>query len=137
MAAVRMVRAREDFMTPLELECSAQGGDHARSVLDDRALAAFITYLVALATGVGARDIAGATRRQAEAAKARQVAMYLAHTACSWPLARVGSAFGRDRTTAAHACQRVEDMRSDAMFDALVDDCEACVRAAPCVRRRR
>ena len=121
-------------MSPLEYECAPGRRDVERRALEDRALAAFITQLVALATGVGAREIAADSRCSAEVSRARQVAMYLAHTVCAWPLARVGSAFGRDRSTAAHACQRVEDLREDKGFDTLVGQCEACVLRAP--RRR-
>jgi chromosomal replication initiation ATPase DnaA len=66
-----------------------------------------------------------------EAALARQIAMYLAHTVFSWSMSRVGAAFDRDRTTASHACHRVEDLRDDAQFDSLLLKLESCARAAP------
>lgn len=97
----------------------------------DRAKAAFIVDLMALATGIAAGDIASPTRCHARAARARQVAMYLAYVAWQWPLARVGAAFGRDRTTAGYACRLVEDLRDDELFDARLDRLEACLRAAP------
>ncbi len=97
----------------------------------DRDRAVLITHLVAYSTGVPAGEIVAAGRTGAEAAEARHLAMYLAHTALSWTLARVGAAFGRDRTTVGHACRRVEDRRDDALFDARVDALEACLRAAP------
>jgi chromosomal replication initiation ATPase DnaA len=56
--------------------------------------------------------------------------MYLAHVACAASLAAVGRAFGRDRTTASHACRRIEDRRDDAAFDALVASLESYVREA-------
>ena len=118
-------------MTPLEHACAPGRRDVERQAQNDRAFAAFITQLVAFATGVGAREIAARTRCAAKVARARQLSMYLAHTVCGWPLARVGSAFGRDRSTAAHACQRVEDLREDRAFDRLVGQCEACVMHAP------
>jgi hypothetical protein len=43
----------------------------------------------------------------------------------------VGQAFGRDRTTAGHACAVVEGLRDDKLFDARLEDLEACLRAAP------
>jgi hypothetical protein len=46
-------------------------------------------------------------------------------------LARVGAAFGRDRSTAAHACHMVEDRRDDPAFDMLLDEMEAALRALP------
>ena len=118
-------------MTPLEYECALGRREAERQQIEDRALAAFITQLVALATGVGAREIAAVSRCGTEVSRARQMAMYLAHTVCSWPLARVGLAFGRDRSTAAHACQRVEDLRENRVFDAVITQCEVCVAKAP------
>ncbi len=97
----------------------------------DRLAAAFVTSLVAMATGVPAREIFAPTRARAPAARARQIAMYLAHVGFAWPMARVAAAFGRDRTTASHACHRIEDMRDDADFDARLAAMEACLRQAP------
>lgn len=97
----------------------------------DRQAAAFVTSLVAMATGVSAREIAAPTRARAPAARARQMAMYLAHVGYAWPMSRVAAAFGRDRTTASHACHRIEDLRDDAAFDAQITAMEACLREAP------
>ena len=98
---------------------------------DDRHRAVLITHLVAYATGVSAREIAASGRRAQSACEARALAMYLCHTELSWPLSRVGAAFGRDRTTVGHACRRVEDRRDDPGFDARVSELGACVRACP------
>ncbi len=97
----------------------------------DAAMAGFVTYVVSVATGVEAGKIFATTRHSATAARARHVAMYLAHIGLAWPLSRVGAAFGRDRTTASHAVQRVEDLRDRPGFDAALDTLEACVRAGP------
>lgn len=43
--------------------------------------------------------------------------MYLAHTGAGISLSEVGRIFTRDRTTVAHACAVVEDMRDDPDFD--------------------
>jgi chromosomal replication initiation ATPase DnaA len=48
---------------------------------------------------------------------ARQVAMYLCHVAFAMSFAAIGRAFGRDRTTVAHACRVIEDRRDDIWFD--------------------
>ncbi|MEM9028062.1 MAG: helix-turn-helix domain-containing protein [Pseudomonadota bacterium] len=61
------------------------------------------------------------TRGRARVARARQVAMYLAHTACGRSLTEVGQMFERDRTTVAHACVVIEEAREDAEFDRAVD----------------
>ena len=97
----------------------------------DRLRAAFVTSLVAMTTGVCPAQIQSRTRNKAQAARARQIAMYLSHVSFEWPLARVGAAFGRDRTTASHACHKVEDLRDDADFDANLNAMEACLRNAP------
>ena len=48
---------------------------------------------------------------------ARQVAMYLCHVAFAMNFEAIGRAFGRDRTTVAHACKVIEDRRDDIWFD--------------------
>lgn len=97
----------------------------------DRLTAAFITHAVALATGVSPTDIASAKRTSKAAARARQIAIYLAHVNFNWPLIRVAFAFNRDRTTCGHACHRIEDMRENAAFDARMSVLEACIKQAP------
>ena len=97
----------------------------------DMAQASFVTDLVALATGVPAAQIRSKTRNNARAARARQMSMYLAYVSFEWPLARVGAAFGRDRTTAGHGCRLIEDLRDDPSFDAGLDGLEACLKTAP------
>lgn len=97
----------------------------------DRTCARFIGALVGMATGVEPHAIHAPQRASMEAALARQMAMYLAHTVFSWSMSRVGEAFDRDRTTASHACHRVEDLRDDAQFDSLLLKLELCARAAP------
>ena len=109
----------------------AQGASQRRRREEDLQTAAFITQAVALSTGVMAGEIAKGGRSGAPAARARQIAMYLAHTALSWPLWRVGEAFGRDRTTAGHACTVVEQLRDDRRFDARMEELEVCLKAAP------
>jgi chromosomal replication initiation ATPase DnaA len=97
----------------------------------DAEFIAFIVQLVASSTGIDAVEITSDTRHCAGAALARQIVIYLAHTIWGWSLARAAASFGRDRTTASHACRRVEDLRDDAGFDARLQRLENCVRAAP------
>lgn len=101
------------------------------SLRRDVARALFVMDLVALATGVPAAQIRSATRGQARAARARQIAMYLAYVSFEWPLARIGAAFSRDRTTAGYACRLVEDLRDDHAFDARLEHLEKCLKSAP------
>lgn len=59
----------------------------------------------------------------------RQIAMYVCHVVLRLSLSDIGLAFGRDRTTAGHACNVVEDRRDDAAFDAFVAGIERVVLA--------
>jgi chromosomal replication initiation ATPase DnaA len=97
----------------------------------DKLTAAFITHAVALATGVAPKDIASTGRTSKAAARARQIAIYLAHVNFNWPLIRVAFAFNRDRSTCGYACTRIEEMRENTAFDARMNLLEACVKQAP------
>lgn len=70
--------------------------------------------------GVSQADLSRPTRGKAPIARARQAGMYLAHVACGLNLTDVGSIFARDRTTVAHACAVIEDLRDDPVFDRAV-----------------
>lgn len=59
----------------------------------------------------------------------RQIAMYVCHVVLQLSLSDIGAAFGRDRTTAGHACNVVEDRRDDAAFDDFVATIERLVVA--------
>ena len=78
--------------------------------------------------GVLAEEFGMVTRGRARIAFARQIAMYLSHVACGQSLTDVGRIFARDRTTVAHACARIEDLRDDRRFDRVLDLLEAIVR---------
>lgn len=73
-------------------------------------------------------DFGSVSRGPARVALARQVAMYLSHVACRLTLTEVGRLYARDRTTVAHACGVVEDLRDDARFDRVLDLVEMIVR---------
>jgi chromosomal replication initiation ATPase DnaA len=91
--------------------------------------------VVAPAFGIRPEAMQGAPRGRATEAFARQVAMYLAHTRLGLPFARVGASFGRDRTTAAHACRMVEERREDPQIDAILDHMERAVDLLPALNR--
>jgi hypothetical protein len=78
---------------------------------------------------------AGACARPRAAAFIRQVAMYLAHVGFGLSMARVGRAFGRDRTTVVHACHVIEDRRDEVRFDALLDHLEQAAVALDAAHR--
>jgi chromosomal replication initiation ATPase DnaA len=83
----------------------------------------------AVENGFGIRrdELRAATRGRHNVAVARQTGMYLARVALGMTLANAGLLFGRDRTTASHACRVIEDRRDDPRFDALLQKMEAFV----------
>lgn len=87
--------------------------------------------VIAGAFRVSVSEMRAPTRRTAPVAEARQIAMYLMHVVFGLSLSAVGRHFGRDRTTAAHACRLIEDRRDDPDFDILVGRLEFAVRPIP------
>jgi len=77
---------------------------------------------------VASTELWSEKRGKPRVAFARQVAMYLAHVACGLTMTEVGQIFARDRTTVAHACGLVEDMRDDPLFDRSLDLLEGVLR---------
>lgn len=69
------------------------------------------------------------SRGAGEVARARQLAMYLAHVVLGERMTDIGMWFGRDRTTVSHACHVIEDLREDGAFDAEVCRLEATLDA--------
>ena len=102
-----------------------------RNESGDRLKAALVAHLVAVATGVPAQAVLGTNGKAVAVVRARQIAIYLAHTGLGWPQERVGAAFRRDRSTVSHSCARVEDWRGDEAFDRQLSELEACLQAAP------
>lgn len=93
-------------------------------------------FKVRLAAGVTgfelkipAEAILAFDQREHRIARARQVAMYLSHVALEMSLARIAAALGRDRSTVAHGCHRIEDFRDDPDIDAWLDDMEERLRS--------
>jgi chromosomal replication initiation ATPase DnaA len=85
--------------------------------------------LVAAVFGLPPAALSASSRGDAEIAFARQTAMYLAHVACGASYSDIGRAFGRDRTTAAHACRVVEERRDDPRVEAVVQRLERLLAA--------
>lgn len=84
---------------------------------------------VARAFAVPVQRLRAASRGTADIALARQVAIYLVRVGSEYRFADVGRAFGRDRTTAAHACWVVEDRRDDGEFDRVLTALEGGLAA--------
>ena len=100
-------------------------GPHRRRGDDRERGCRGIEGLVSAALGIELAEMHGRTRK-APAAFARQAAMYLAHVKLGLSLSEVGAYFGRDRTTVAHACLRMEDSRDDPRLEIVLN----CVEAA-------
>lgn len=90
----------------------------------DRNCAYLAASLVAYALELKAEHILHPDRGSRDMVRARQVAMYLTHVGLEMSLSRVAVAFERDRSTVAHACHRIEEMRDEAHFDSLLDQLE-------------
>ena len=108
--------------------CEPRAGDEAAA----RLAAGAASY----ALDVAVEEIIDAARGSAQAAFARQVAVYLCHVGFELSLARVAAAFGRDRSTIAHACHAIEDRRDEPQFDLWIGGLEAMLREAPSPARR-
>lgn len=91
---------------------------------DDPAAAAVLA-LVSRHRDVSPPLLLNRTRGDAAAAVARQLAMYLTHVVLRRSYAEVGDFFGRDRTTVAHACARIEDLRELPEVEAELERLEA------------
>ena len=96
--------------------------------LPDRFLREMLEQAVLRVFMVASADLWSGTRGRPRAAFARQVAMYLAHVACGLTLTEVGHVFARDRTTVAHACGLVEDLRDDPVLDRSLELLEGVLR---------
>lgn len=89
------------------------------------ALARLIEAAAAATTGISAVLLRDRLRGTQAAARARQMAMYLAHVVFGLSFTRVGICFGRDRTTVRHACALIEDRRDDPVQDLALSALEA------------
>jgi len=84
-----------------------------------------VLVATAVAFAVPLTELVAASRGERSVAFARQSAMYLAHVTFGLSYSEIGEVFGRDRTTAAHACRLVEDRREDPAIDALMSSLES------------
>ncbi len=90
----------------------------------DRNSAYLAASLVGYALELKAENILRPHRGPRDLVRARQVAMYLTHVGLGMSLSRVANAFERDRSTVAHACHRIEEMRDESAFDDWLDTLE-------------
>jgi chromosomal replication initiation ATPase DnaA len=97
-----------------------------QEVAGQRALLAQIT--VAEMTGVRLTQLCASLRGGVQAAFARQMAMYLCRVVYGMTLSEIARAFGRDRSTAAHAIRRIEEAREDPEIDRSIAFLEATLQ---------
>ncbi len=76
--------------------------------------------LVSTLFGVCGREMRQSGRSHPQISRARQIAMYVAHTVLELSMKEVGRGFGKERTTVLHAVHLVEDMRDDPEIDELI-----------------
>ena len=109
----------------------ASGRIRDRSQNTDAQLCRLTGDIAAAAFGVTVRELRAPNRGTAPVAFARQAAMYLGHVVFGLSLTRLGRGFGRDRTTARHACRTIEEHRDDPAMDKVLGALEAaCCDAA-------
>lgn len=84
-----------------------------------------LEQVVAAAFAVPLHELRAAQRRRAQVAFARQVTMYVAHTAFGMPYPDIGLLSRRDRKTVAYACERIERRRDDPAINCALELIEA------------
>jgi chromosomal replication initiation ATPase DnaA len=86
--------------------------------------------IVCACFGISGRDIRSPGYARLEIARARQIGMYLAHVVIGLSLQEIGEGFQRDRSTVAHACHVIEDLRDDAEFEHVIAMLEKIIDSA-------
>ena len=104
-------------MPSLRCQRSSADSDAAR-------LCHLMEAAVAAAFAVPLAELRAPTRRSPGVAFARQSAMYLCHVVLGLDYTAIARSFGRDRTTAAHACRLVEERRDDPAIERMLGSLE-------------
>ncbi len=73
-------------------------------------------------------ELYASSRQKASIALIRQIAMYICHVNFSLTYTEIGIVFGRDRTTASHACRLIEDKRDNPKFDSAIGQLELVLK---------
>lgn len=107
--------------SPLEMRQRSAPRAGRREVLRHCRARLAIDIAISNVFGIESEGLWHGKRGVKDVAEARQVAMYLAHVCCGMTPTEVGTMFGRDRTTVAHACLKVECRRDDPSFDRALD----------------
>lgn len=102
------------------------------NVLDERPfrICDHVLDVLSVLFNISGCDLRSNSRCEQAVARVRQIGMYVVHVTLGMSMTEVGRVFGRDRSTVAHACHLIEDMREDADFDRIVHMVETVIRAA-------
>ena len=92
--------------------------------------AQLIVAAVTLEFGTPYMDVRSKTRGASDICFARQISMYLMNVIYGVSLTRIGRAFNRDRSTASHACNVIEDYREDPLLDQKISRLEKFLYAS-------
>ncbi len=113
----------------MSLQVGSEGNENQRAVgrSQDALMPHFVETLVESTFGVTGAALHAQGRGAARVAFARQVAIYLSRVRLGLSYAAAGRFFGRDRTTAAHACRVIEERREDSTLDSLLDCLERAI----------
>ncbi len=119
---------RTDRVSPPQTEVRyAQGKHHAEQMME---VCEGMIDICAALFNVSSKEMRQTGRTGQEAARVRQIAMYVTHITLGLNMHQVGRGFARDRGTVRHACMAVEDLREDPEFDRAVTTAERIARAA-------
>ena len=86
--------------------------------------------ILAACFGVSGRDIKSNERSRTQISRIRQIGMYVAHVTVGLTMQEVGTGFQRDRSTVAHACHVVEDLRDEPEFERIIHMLERIAQIA-------
>ena len=86
--------------------------------------------ILAACFSVSGRELRAQGRCRSEICRVRQIGMYVAHVIAGLSMFEVGLGFQRDRSTVAHACHLVEDLRDDPDFERVILMIERIAEAA-------
>ena len=106
----------------------------------DRLLATFVNQMVASTFELPSERLLCYNRGNARATRARQISIYLMHTALSFSLLKISRIYNKDRTTIGHACRVIEDLRDTPSFDDRILELEKTIstvlKLASCVPQK-
>jgi chromosomal replication initiation ATPase DnaA len=93
--------------------------------------AGMAAFVVAQVYGAPVEEMRKPTRGRPHVARARQIAIHLAHSVFAMSHRQLAREFGRDRSTIHHACQLIEGMREASLeFDSNLRWMESLLRRA-------